>query len=99
MSSIAVSKVVKTTTDDKDSYDILLKGQMRLNASDPQDPKDVYSETVDVELILRGITQHELLVENGISEIGAVKEFDLNTIESPTQPMSWVEYMVEMEKA
>jgi len=81
MSDISVSKVVKTTTDDKDSYEVLLKGAMRFDAADPEDPKDVYSEMAEIELKIKGINQRALLEDNHIFWIGAVKVIDLRDVQ------------------
>jgi len=53
MSDISVSKVVKTTTDDKDSYDVLFKGQIRLNS----DTEGVFDEIADIEFKIKGVDQ------------------------------------------
>jgi hypothetical protein len=81
-SSIAVSKVVKTTTNDKDSYEVTLKGEMRFDAKDAEDPKDTYSEMAEIELKIKGINQKELLIENGVFWIGAVKVLDLKDVQT-----------------
>jgi len=85
MSDISVSKVVKTTTDDKDSYDVLLKGQMRFDGTEsfhPDDEPSSYSEMADIELKIKGINQRELLIENHIFWIGAVKVIDLRDVQT-----------------
>lgn len=78
MSDISVSKIVKTTTDDKDSYDILLKGQMRLNSS----TDDGFDEVADVELKVKGVDQWKLLEDNGLFRIGSVKVMDLRDVQT-----------------
>lgn len=85
MSDISVSKVVKTTTDDKDSYDVLLKGQMRFDGSEDtvsEDQPSTYSEMAEIELKIKGINQRELLVDNHIFWIGAVKLLDLRDVQT-----------------
>ncbi len=78
MSDISVSKVVKTTTDEKDSYDVLLKGQMRLNSS----TDGGFDEIADVELKVKGVDQWQLLDDNGLFRIGSVKVLDLRDVQT-----------------
>jgi hypothetical protein len=82
MSDISVSKVVKTTTDDKDSYEVLLKGQMRFDVPEMDDSDDdTYSEMADIELKIKGINQRALLEYNKVFWIGAVKHLDLRDVQ------------------
>ena len=78
MSDISVSKVVKTTTDDKDSYDVLLKGQMRLN----HQTDGSFDEVSDIELKIKGVDQRQLLEDNRLFRIGAVKVLDLRDVQT-----------------
>jgi len=78
MSDISVSKVVKTTTDDKDSYEVLLKGQMRLN----HQTDGAFDEIADVELKVKGVDQRQLLEDNGLFRIGSVKVMDLRNVQT-----------------
>lgn len=78
MSDISVARVVKTTTADKDSYAVLLKGEMRLNASSD----DVFDEVAKVEVNVKGIEQIQLLEDNGLFRIGAVKAIDLRNCQT-----------------
>ena len=78
MSDISVSKVVKTTTDDKDSYDVLLKGQMRLNS----ETEGVFDEMADIELKIKGVDQRSLLEDTRLFRIGSVKVIDLQDIQT-----------------
>lgn len=78
MSDISVSKVVKTTTDDTDSYDVLLKGQMRLNS----ETEGVFDEMADIELKIKGVDQRSLLEDNRLFWIGSVKVVDLRDVQT-----------------
>lgn len=78
MSDISVSKVVKTTTEDKDSYDILLKGQMRLNSQ----TEGGFDEIADVELKIKGVDQWQLLEDNKLFRVGSVKVMDLRDVQT-----------------
>ena len=77
MSDIAVSKVVKTTTDDKDSYDVLLRGQIRLKGN----TDGTHDEIADAELKIKGIDQRQLLEDTGLFRIGSVKVMDLRDVQ------------------
>lgn len=78
MSDISVSKVVKTTTNDKDSYEVTLKGQIRLDG----ETEDVHDEIADVELKIKGVDQRTLLEDNGLFRIGSVKVIDLRDVQT-----------------
>jgi len=78
MNDISVSKVVKTTTDDKDSYDVLLKGQIRLNS----ETDGVFDEMADIELKVKGVDQRALLEDNELFRIGSVKVIDLRNVQT-----------------
>ena len=78
MSDIAVSKVTKTTTEDKDSFDVLLKGQIRLSST----TEGGFDEIGDVELRIKNVDQSQLLEDNGLFRIGAVKVLDLRNIQT-----------------
>jgi len=78
MNDISVSKVVKTTTDDKDGYDVLLKGQIRLNS----ETDGVFDEMADIELKVKGVDQRALLEDNELFRIGSVKVIDLRNVQT-----------------
>jgi len=99
MSDISVSKVVKTTTDDKDSYDVLLKGQMRLN----HQTDGTFDEIADVELKIKGLDQWTLLEDNRVFRIGSVKVLDLRDVQTSLSDFealgnTWIrEHIIDQE--
>jgi hypothetical protein len=99
MSDISVSKVVKTITDDKDSYDVLLKGQMRLN----HQTDGSFDEIADIELKVKGVDQRQLLEDNGLFRIGSVKVLDLRDVQTSLSDFeapgnTWIrEHILEQE--
>jgi hypothetical protein len=99
MSDISVSKVVKTTTDDEDSYDILLKGQMRLN----HQTDGSFDEIADIELKMKGVDQRQLLEDNGLFRIGSVKVIDLRDVQTSLSDFeapgnTWIrEHVIDQE--
>lgn len=99
MSDIAVWKIQKTTTADKDSRDVILKGQIRLNSS----TEGVFDEIADVELKIKEVDQRQLLEDNGLFRIGSVKVIDLRDVQTSLSDFeasgnTWIrEHILEQE--
>lgn len=61
---------------------ISLKGTMRMKGTS----EDVHDELVDVKVMISGVSQKQILIDNGLThvgrEIGAVKEFSLFDVQT-----------------